>query len=797
MKKIAFIIALILCASVSFAAAPTFSLTTVLPDTTFIGPYVVRSVIQCADGLTNIYLGYQLNNAYGTDPWSWADWPTPDSTHADTFYFTIPSIPVGVATPPQIDYIIYAENSSTGEYASDPEYPGFYSFLNLLYSPQYSNVSTLRDTFFTGPYVVKTNISTAFGNVPNSDDIYSDIAGGASYPRDSIGADGFYYYTIPRYANNAMTPVNINWFLTAYDEMGNWANYPTKIDSFNHFNLIDPMPSNTRALSNTEQTGPFVVWTTYKAEGNVINDSLWVYNSSAAAWEPFGRDSLIGDVYYYTIPQQQAAVISPVLVQWYLKASDDLTGNYTYVPASANPGFGVPYSFRILDLTAPLITNVTQVDNTSFTGPFEVKANCRDTSGIAQVRVYFRTKPALGDTSWNYLPMAATGNPDEYKASLPVQTPGMLVQYYVSAYDGALTAGGTAQKNTADFPAGGQITPNHFYTGSPQYKLLLVNDGLAATNYDSYYTSCLDSNGVTYGYWDNRRANVLSQLHNVNTLIWFTGDDSVNTLNQADRDSLTAFLERGGNLLLSSKNLGQNWGGKINSDTVDFYHNYLKARFDSTLVLSTSLSFQGRVALPISKGAVDSLFVGTVGTAGNYKSIDRVAPLPGADSVFNVKNLPGCAVIRCSTGVYKTVYASLPIEALAKNTAGKLSRTQFIGRCLNWFGIQTFYKVAGEAVAEAGLVNDEALLYQAFPNPFNGNTTISFSLPSAGSVSLKVYNIAGQVVKTICDEHRKAGVYKITWNGNDESGNKVSNGIYLYRLVTKDQSQAKKVIVLR
>jgi hypothetical protein len=793
MKKIALFLALIICASAGFAAAPTFSLTTILPNTTFSGPYVVRSVIRCADGLTNIYLGHQLNNAYGSNPWGWADWPTPDSTHADTFYFTIPEIPVGVETPPQIDYIVYAENPSTWEYASDPEYPGFYSFLYLLYSPQFSSVSALGDTFFTGPYVVKTNLTTEYGNVPSSDEIYSDIAGGATYPRDSLGADGFYYYTIPRYANNTMTPVEVNWFMTAYDEVGNWANYPLKRDTMNHFTIIDPKPSNTRALANTQQNGPFAVWTTYKAEGNVINDSLWVYNSGISDWEPFGRDSLVGNVYYYTIPQQQQAVVSPVLVQWYLKASDDLTGNYTYVPVSANPGVQVPFSFRILDLTAPTVSNVTQIDNTSFTGPFEVKASCRDTSGIGQVRVYFRAKPATGDTSWNYLPMVATGNPDEYKASLPLQTPGMLVQYYVSSYDGALTPAGTLQKNTAYYPAGGPLTPNHFYTGSPQYKLLLVNDGLAATNYEPYYTSCLDSNGVTFGYWDNRKANVLSQLHNVNTLVWFTGDDSVNTLTAADRESLKTFLDLGGKLLLSSKNLGQD----LLPDTGDvFYKDYLKATLVATNSTNYFLGGQPN-QLPLTFGATESLVVGGVGGANNRFSMDKIKPLAGGDSVFTFKPSGSSGVVSCST-TYQTIYCTVPLEAMTKDRAGgRMSRTTFIGRALNWFGIQTFYKVEGEAVAEAGLINDAALLYQAYPNPFSSSTTISFNLPAEGRVSLIVYNVLGQAVRTVCDEQRPAGVHKIAWNGKDESGAKVSNGIYLYRLVANGQSQTKKVVVLR
>lgn len=796
MKRTALLIILLLSAATCFAAAPSITSTTVWTDTSFAGPYVVQSVIKCADGLKNIYLGYQINNAYGSDPWSWWDWPTPDSSHVDTFYFTIPVIPVGIETPPQVDYMIYAENNSTSEWGADPAYPGFYTFANLMYSPVFSSVSALRDTFYTGPYVVKTNLTTAFGDSVTGDYIYSDVGPGGDYYRDSVGVDGFYYYSIPRLTTNSQTPVTIQWFLTAYDTLGYWAQYPEKRDTMNHFTLIDPMPLNIHTIADTSYSGPFPVWVTYKSEGNVVNDSLWVFEDGTT-WVPYGRDSLVSGVYYYTIPAQDTAVINPILVRWYLKATDETTGNYTYMPPEANPSTAAPYIFKIYDWQPPLIWDLTLLDNNVSTGPFEVTAKAADTSGISQVRLYFRAEPFAEDTTWHYLPMFPTTNANEFRANIPVQYPDKLVSYYVTARDGALMSDGSALWNLASAPAGDRKTPYQFFTGTPDYKLLLVNDALASNDYETYYTACLDTNGVIYGSWDNRIDNVLPILHNFTTLIWFTGDDSLNTLNQSDRDSLSAFLDRGGNLLLSSKNLGQNLGGKVNSDTAVFYHDYLKAHLDSISTPLTSLNFPGRVALPISRGSSDSLYVGTLGTAGNYRSIDRISPLSGADSVFNVKNLPSCAVIRCSTGVYKTVYTTAPLEAIAKTSAGKMSRTTFIGRCLSWFGIQSFYKVEGEAVSEAGLVHDASLLYQAYPNPFGSSTTISFNLPADGQVSLKVYNVLGQVVKTVCDGQRSAGIHKLTWSGEDESGRKVSNGIYLYRLVTNDQNQTKKVIVLR
>jgi hypothetical protein len=794
MKKIILsLVCLLAVSSLAQAAVPGITLTTIWSDTSYSGPYTVRSVIKSATAFA-CSLGYQYNNEWGNNPNGWPFWVGPDSARGDTFFFSLPAVPQSRETPAEVGYAIRAADSADPYQCSYAPSSDYYHFLNLRYTPRFTNVNALKDTFYTGPYVVKANITTEYGDSITGDNIYSDLGGGLTYNRDSLGAGGFYYYSIPRMVSNSLTPIEVSWFLTAYDTMGNWAYWPVRRDTMNHFTLSDPLASNPRTIANTDQTGPYPVWATFKGEGPVINDSLWVYNGGTGNWDPYPRDSVKGDVFYYTIPQQQQAVINPVTVQWYLKASDSLTGNYTYLPFSAS--IGEPYSFRIYDWTGPVISNLTRIENTSFTGPYNITVDCRDTSGITQVRAYFRTRPSA-DTTWNYLPMYATGNPGEYQASLPVQSPGMLVQYYVSARDGALYADGTPLWNTAYGPAGGPATPNNFYTGSPQYKLLLVNDGLAATNYNDYYTASLDSNGVTYGCWDNRKADALSQLHTFNTLIWFTGDDSTTTLIQSERDSLTAFLNRGGNLLLSSKNLGQSLGGKVNSDTVDFYHNFLKVAFDTFNTPAANITFIGKPGLPISQGIRDTLALSTLGTAGNYKSIDRVHPLTGADSLFTAKTIGGCGVVICSTGVYKSIYSSIPLEAVSKTSAGKLSRTVFIGRVLNWFGIQTFYKVEGEAVAEAGLTRDADLLYQAYPNPFGSSTTISFNLPADGQVSLKIYNVLGQVVKTVCDGQRTAGVHKISWRGDDESGQSVSNGIYLYRLVTNDRSQTKKVIVLR
>jgi hypothetical protein len=88
-------------------------------------------------------------------------------------------------------------------------------------------------------------------------------------------------------------------------------------------------------------------------------------------------------------------------------------------------------------------------------------------------------------------------------------------------------------------------------------------------------------------------------------------------------------------------------------------------------------------------------------------------------------------------------------------------------------------------------------LGQNFPNPFNPTTTISFGLPTEGKVRLKIFNIRGQLVKTLVDEIRQPGYHRAEWNGTDGSGTRVASGVYFYRLKFDDYTETRKMIMLK
>ena len=84
-----------------------------------------------------------------------------------------------------------------------------------------------------------------------------------------------------------------------------------------------------------------------------------------------------------------------------------------------------------------------------------------------------------------------------------------------------------------------------------------------------------------------------------------------------------------------------------------------------------------------------------------------------------------------------------------------------------------------------------------YPNPFNPETTISFSIPKISKVEISIYNIKGQKIKTLTNESFQRGYHEFIWNGRDENGIPVSSGIYFYKIETDNFSVIKKCILLK
>lgn len=103
------------------------------------------------------------------------------------------------------------------------------------------------------------------------------------------------------------------------------------------------------------------------------------------------------------------------------------------------------------------------------------------------------------------------------------------------------------------------------------------------------------------------------------------------------------------------------------------------------------------------------------------------------------------------------------------------------------------------AITESGL--DELVrgysLHQNYPNPFNPSTTISYSLASALHITIAVYDINGNRVKTLLNTNMPGGTHRVTWDGTNNSGDRVASGIYLYQLQTGNYTHTRKMLLLK
>lgn len=141
--------------------------------------------------------------------------------------------------------------------------------------------------------------------------------------------------------------------------------------------------------------------------------------------------------------------------------------------------------------------------------------------------------------------------------------------------------------------------------------------------------------------------------------------------------------------------------------------------------------------------------------------------------------------------------------------------TQFI-ESLSQNGIYSYYvcpfygadegrpsEVLNLEISDPTAIDDDAALVripkllQNYPNPFNPSTTIAFELPQTSSIKLRIFNLKGQLVKTLYSGLLPAGAHQIIWNGLNNHHKPVASGMYLYRLETAGKSQTKKMLLLK
>jgi hypothetical protein len=107
------------------------------------------------------------------------------------------------------------------------------------------------------------------------------------------------------------------------------------------------------------------------------------------------------------------------------------------------------------------------------------------------------------------------------------------------------------------------------------------------------------------------------------------------------------------------------------------------------------------------------------------------------------------------------------------------------------------YGTITKTEASSPIIPKEYSIYQNYPNPFNPSTTIEFKIPKEKYLTLVIYNILGEQIRSLFAGNMASGSHRIIWDAKSDLGGNVSSGIYFYQIKTDDFVEIKKMILLR
>jgi len=318
-----------------------------------------------------------------------------------------------------------------------------------------------------------------------------------------------------------------------------------------------------------------------------------------------------------------------------------------------------------------------------------------------------------------------------------------------------------------------------------------------ASNLDTYELNLLfDQTKLQYNSaiedaWQNDDQNVLKK--NGGTTVGWTVNTSVpGTINIANTlvGNDPAQAPEGEGLLASVKMKVLAWpAGSLSFGDVHWYdngtvHDLCSDKGDASLPVELSL-FE---ALP-AEGQV--LLKWTTESEVNSLGFNIHRSLPNDTTKFLKVNSEMIKAAGNSTSRRDYSYLDRTIE----NGDSYLYKLE----CIDVDGKRTFSKtISVKPQTEIQIDKPTTFaLAQSYPNPFNPYTSIIYTLPEAAQVGLRVFNLRGELVKTLVDEEQYPGVYPVQWDGTADNGNRLCSGLYFYVLEAGDFRDIKKIVLAK
>ncbi|UCE05147.1 MAG: T9SS type A sorting domain-containing protein [bacterium] len=323
-----------------------------------------------------------------------------------------------------------------------------------------------------------------------------------------------------------------------------------------------------------------------------------------------------------------------------------------------------------------------------------------------------------------------------------------------------------------------------------QPHILFIDDDNDA-NYEEIVIPLLKESLIYAAPWDNYVSAVsIDTMKKYDTVIWITGDDRETTLTPDEQALLADYLNSGGKLLLSGQNIGYDLIENGSFEDSLFYADYLKAEYMQDNAAPVLLI--GIAGDPITHGLLLN-FTGSYSGAGNQDSPDVISPIAPAALILKYSpslKSAGLRYINESNSSF-VIYLPFGIEGIAGPY--EYSAKRFLNNCLSWLSGTTEVHTPDEILH----IPTDFNLEQNYPNPFNPSTTIEFHVPIKTEVSIEIYNILGQKIRTLVQTVKPAGFYQIQWDGSNDIGQLTAGGLYFYRMKAGKYSAVKKMVLLR
>lgn len=336
--------------------------------------------------------------------------------------------------------------------------------------------------------------------------------------------------------------------------------------------------------------------------------------------------------------------------------------------------------------------------------------------------------------------------------------------------------------------------------GTDPAKVIIINgfDTISDDNTREFvfqHANAFHSNGLRVASASNDAlTSGMLTLDNYPILDFIVGTDYYQneSISPAEQTLLTAFLQKGGCLLISGNDLAYDMDSKGKAEQKEFCANFLKMNYLSRSPGNKTSTYYQMEFLPLWSDIITPLFFdnGTHGTY-NVSRPNAVQAVNGGQSFLaytGVDTTSGVAGV-VYTGLFpngtvpgKLVATCVPVETIYPDSI----RTFFIKTVLDYFN-RTTVVTESEFPETCHL----ALEYN-YPNPFNASTRIVFRLPSPDQIELSIFNCLGQRVITLAKGFYPAGRHEIIWESRT-----ITSGIYFCQLESNHQTLSRKILLLK